>query len=123
MTSIAIHIGEWFPRAFARGIGACGSAALLLGSYLCQAENVESLSVTHADGEFRLEIVTLLDAPADYTYDVITDYQHAYRINPSIVEVEVLPTDHEGVVRIHNRSEHWVGLSASISTDWRCQVA
>jgi hypothetical protein len=109
MNWITNHIGEWLPPVFPRGIGTCGLAALLLGSGVCSADQVEKLSVTHSDGEYRLEIVSVLDAPADYTYHVITDYRHAYRINPSIVDVEILPTGQEGVVRVHDRSEHWVG--------------
>ena len=81
MTLIAYRVGEWFPCAFGRGTKTCGLAALLLGSWICPASQVERLAVTHSDGEYRLEIVSLLDAPANYAYDVITDYQHAYRLN------------------------------------------
>jgi hypothetical protein len=45
----------------------------------------------------------------DYVYNVITDYKHAYRINPTITEVEILPSDRGEVVRVRNLSEHWVG--------------
>ena len=54
-------------------------------------------------------MVSVLDAPLDYVYDVITDYKHAYRINPTITEVEILPSDRDEVVRVRNLSEHWVG--------------
>jgi len=54
-------------------------------------------------------VVSVLDAPVDYVYDVITDYKHAYRINPAITEVEILPSDRGDVVRVRNLSEHWIG--------------
>jgi hypothetical protein len=109
MASIANHTGEWLPLAFARGIGTSRIAALLLVSCVCSANQIQKLSVTHLDGEYRLVISSVLDAPADYAYRVITDYQHAYRINPSIVEAEVLPANDAGVIRVRHRSEHWVG--------------
>ena len=109
MALITNHIGEWFPRAFACGVCNCELAVLLLASGICSAGEIEKLSVTHSDGEFRLEIESVLNVPAEYAYDVITDYKHAYRLNPSIVEVDVLPADSEGAVRVRNRSEHWFG--------------
>ena len=87
----------------------CTLVASLLFSYLSVAGELKELSVTEADGEYRLRIVSVLDAPADYVYDVITDYSHGYRINPFITEVEVLPSEHDEVVRVRNLSEHWVG--------------
>ena len=87
----------------------CELAVLLLASGVCSAGRIEKLAVTHSDGEYRLEIVSELNVPTRYTYDVITDYQHAYRLNPAIVEVDVLPGGREGAVRVRNRSEHWFG--------------
>lgn len=83
-------------------------ATQLLSSTSTSGE-LEELSVSETDGEYRLRIVSVLDAPADYVYKIITDYKHAYRINPSISEVEILPTDRDEVVRVRNLSEHWVG--------------
>jgi hypothetical protein len=78
-------------------------------STVATAGELEELSVTEVDGEYTLRIVSVLDVPADYVYEVITDYRHAYRINPAITEVEILPSDREDVVRVRNLSEHWVG--------------
>lgn len=121
MTLIANHTREWFPRTFERGIKTCGLSALLVGSWVCPASQVERLAVTHSDGEYRLEIVSLLNAPANYAYDVITDYQHAYRLNPSIVEVEVLPVRGEDAVQVRNRSEHWFG-PFRFHIDWTGEI-
>lgn len=54
----------------------CTLVASLLFSYLSVVGELKELSVTEADGEYRLRIVSVLDAPADYVYDVITDYSH-----------------------------------------------
>jgi hypothetical protein len=109
MELIANQMGKHFPRAFACGVRVCELAMLLLASGVCSAGRIEKLAVTHSDGEYRLEVVSELNVPTRYAYDVITDYQHAYRLNPAIVEVDVLPGGREGAVRVRNRSEHWFG--------------
>ena len=87
----------------------CTLYILFLFSSICTAGVLEELSVTESGGVYRLRIVSVFEAPADYVYDVITDYEHAYRINPSITEIEILPSDRNDVIRVRNRSEHWVG--------------
>jgi len=51
----------------------------------------------------------LLDAPIDYVYQLIADYRHAYRIDPEITAIEILPSGLPGVVRVRNYSTHWIG--------------
>lgn len=101
--------GERFPDQGLSVKGACALFIWLLCSSISTAGELEELSVTEADGEYRLRIVSILDAPADYVYNVITDYKHAYRINPTITEIEILSSDRDEVVRVQNLSEHWVG--------------
>jgi len=117
----ANQMGKHFSRAFACGVRACELAMLLLASGICSADQIEKLSVTHSDGEYRLEIVSVLKVPTEYAYDVITDYQHAYRLNPSIVEVDVLPAGRKGAVRVRNRSEHWFGPFC-FHIDWTGEI-
>jgi hypothetical protein len=81
------------------------------------ALELEELSVTEVDGEFRLRIVSMVDAHVDYVYNVITDYKHAYRINPSITKAEILPSNRDGVMRVRNLSEHWIGPFC-FEVDW-----
>lgn len=102
------QVGEWL-LAVCAVIRVYALYALFLFSSICTAGELEELSVTEAGGEYRLRIVSVLDAPADYVYNVITDYKHAYRINPSITEIEILSSDRNEVVRVRSRSEHWVG--------------
>jgi hypothetical protein len=87
----------------------CVLFALPLYVSICKADEIEEVSVTKADGVYSLRVVSVFDAPADYVYNVITDYKHAYRINPTITEVEILPSTRDEVVRVRNLSEHWVG--------------
>jgi hypothetical protein len=90
-------------------IGACCLVTVILCSPASTAGQVEKLSVSDVKGEYYLRIAAVLNAPADYVYKVITDYKHAYRINPTITEVEILPSGREGVVRVKNHSEQCVG--------------
>ena len=87
----------------------CTFLALLCFASISTAGEIKELSVTEAGGEYSLKVVAVLDAPVDYVYNVITDYKHAYRISPTIVEVEILPSGSDEVVRVRHRSEHWVG--------------
>jgi len=74
------------------------------------ADQLETFSVTEKDGEYETRIVALLDAPSEFVYDVITDYRHIYRINPSIVKTELLAVRDEGTVRVRNRFEHCIAV-------------
>jgi hypothetical protein len=84
--------------AFAGALGMIGGVAI--------AGQVESLTVVEADGVYETRMAALLDAPADYVYGVITDYRHIYRINPAIVESEILPGREDGTTRVRNRLSH-----------------
>ena len=101
--------GAYFLASRSSAIRACALAAWCLFSSISTAAEFEELSVTEANGEYRLRIAAVLDAPANYVHIVITDYKHAYRINPSVTKVEILPSGHDGVIRVRNLSEQWVG--------------
>lgn len=79
---------------------------LLIVSRISCAGQLESISITEIQGEYETRIVALVDAPVEYVLDVITDYRHIYRINPSIVESELLQVGDDGVTRVRNRIEH-----------------
>ena len=100
---------EWLLALRASVIRVCSLFALSLFSSISPADEIKELSVTKAEGVYSLRVVSVIDAPADYVYEVITDYKHAYRINPTITEVDILPSDRDDVVRVLNLSEHRVG--------------
>ena len=103
------QVSEWLLAIFLSAIKICARFALPLCTSISSADELVELSVKKTDGAYSLRVVSVLDAPVDYVYNVITDYKHAYRINPTITEVEILPSDRGEVVRVRNLSEHWVG--------------
>jgi hypothetical protein len=109
MALLLSQMGERFLAVCTSVIMVCALFALQLFSSISTASEIKELSATKAGGEYRLRIVSVLDAPADYVYNVITDYKHVYRISPTITEVEILSSDNDEVVRVRHRSEHWVG--------------
>ena len=104
------YTGEWFPALNTAVIRVCCLLTLILCSSDMVADELEDLSVTAADGEYSLQAAVVLNAPVDYVYKIITDYKNAYRINPAITSVEILPSGHDDVVRVRNLSEQCVGL-------------
>lgn len=84
--------------------------SLVFFSNMSIAGQLEAISITERGGQYEARIVALFDAPAEYVYGVITDYKHIYRINPSIVESELLPAQEDGVIRVRNRIEHCIAI-------------
>ena len=101
--------GRRFPCFCLSVIRACCLLLLIQCSPASTADELEALSVTDAGGEYSLRIDDVLNAPVEYVYKVITDYRHAYRINPAITSVQVLPSGRDDVVRVRNLSEQCVG--------------
>lgn len=90
---------------------------LLLFTSLSSAGELAELSVTEEDGEYRLRIVMIMEASADYVYRVITDYKHLYRLIPSITEIEILPSLNKESVRLRNRFKYCIALFC-FDVDW-----
>lgn len=67
------------------------------------AVQIENNSVAEENGIYRIKIRARLDAPAKYVREVLTDYKHIYRLNPSITENSLLPSPKEGIVRVRTR--------------------
>ena len=112
-----IHAGDCFfalcnPKTLASAL-----TTLLLFTSLSTAGELEELSITEEDGEYRLRIVIIIEASADYVYRIITDYKHLYRIHPSITESEILPSLDNESVRLRNHFEHCIALFC-FNIDW-----
>ena len=109
-------------RPSARLAGTAGLClVLLLHAVTATAAQLLEQTVSERNDEYRLRVVALLDASQDYVYRVITDYQHAYRINPAITHISVEPTGRDGALLVNNRSRHRVGMF-SFEVDWRGEV-
>ena len=78
------------------------TSAGLYSSPLTAGEMVK-LELTEKQGTFYLALEMILDAPFEDVHYVITDYAHIYRIDPSIVESEVLGTPEQSVTRVKTR--------------------
>jgi hypothetical protein len=58
------------------------------------------IEIVENSGVYKIKVVATIAAPASYVRYVLTDYKHIYRLNPSIIESEVLEqTDAEVTVR------------------------
>lgn len=75
-------------------------AGCCLYSTLLAAGEVVELTLSHKQGVYQLKLEMILDAPFEDVHHVITDYVHIYRLNPSIVESEIMYTPDDSVVRI-----------------------
>ena len=64
------------------------------------AGDLTELQVTENGGVYHVRMVMVVYVPAKYVRDVLTDYAHIYRLNPSITESEILPSPEQGVVRV-----------------------
>ena len=64
------------------------------------AGEVVDLAISDRKGVYQVALEMILDAPFDDVHSVITDYVHIYRIDPSIVESEILGTPDPSVIRV-----------------------
>ena len=55
------------------------------------------IEINEQSGVYLVKVVALIAAPARYVRYVLTDYKHIYRLNPSIIESEVLEQDDDSV--------------------------
>ena len=70
-----------------------------LSSALQSGERPE-IEVVENSGVYKIKVVATVAAPASYVRYVLTDYKHIYRLNPSIIESEVIEqTDESATVR------------------------
>ena len=67
------------------------------------ANDITEFEVTEDEGVFYIKASVVLHAPADYVHGVLTDYVHIYRLNPSIIESEVLSSADDNVARVRTK--------------------
>jgi hypothetical protein len=75
-------------------------ASCYLYSPLLAAGEVIDLSISDSNGVYHLALAMIVDAPFADVHFVITDYVHIYRIDPSIVESEILGKSDASVIRV-----------------------
>ncbi len=67
---------------------------------LLRAVSRPEIEIIENSGAYKIKVVAVIDAPASNVLHVLTDYSHIYRLNPSIIESEVLKKDDNGLVRV-----------------------
>ena len=67
------------------------------------ANDIAEFEVSEEEGIFYINASVVLQAPAEYVRSVLTDYVHIYRLNPSIIESEVLAPPGNNVARIRTK--------------------
>lgn len=67
------------------------------------ANDITEFEVSEDEGVFYIKASVILHAPAEYVHNVLTDYVHIYRLNPSIVESEILASPNGEVARIRTK--------------------
>jgi len=67
------------------------------------ANDIDELEVSEEEGVYYIKASVVLRAPAEYVRNVLTDYVHIYRLNPSIIESEVLTSPGNDVARIRTK--------------------
>ena len=79
---------------------ACTCLLLFLLIPLDRAAELADLQVSETQEVYSINVVMQLQTPAQYVHHVLTDYARIYRLDPAIVDSEVLPSPDEGVVRV-----------------------
>jgi hypothetical protein len=82
----------------------CSGSALALDD----SHNVE---VTEQGGVYRIKAAFVIDARAEYAQQVLSDFVHIYRLNPSIIESEVLATNDTQSTHVRTRILGCAGYS------------
>ena len=59
--------------------------------------------VTEEDGVFRIKVSAIIEAPPDYIRYILADSAHIYRLSPSIIESEVLPSSPAGEKQVRTK--------------------
>lgn len=67
------------------------------------ANDISEFEVTEDEGVFYINASVVIHAPAEYVHNVLTDYVHIYRLNPSIIESEVLISPDDNVARVRTK--------------------
>ncbi len=80
-------------------------AFIVLASYCLPFTQLSAAELVHLaldqnQGVYQLRLEIILDASPENVHKVVTDYVHIYRINPSIIDSEVLDTPDNSVIRV-----------------------
>lgn len=66
--------------------------------------DVLDMEVVERGGRYQMQLIAVIRAPAPYVRHVLADFQHLYRLNPSIIESEILGCDQHGYVMVRTQA-------------------
>jgi hypothetical protein len=92
-----------FPAHLRHVVISCACLLLCLQLPLTRAVDLAKLQVSESQGVYRINLVIQMQVPVHFVYGVLTDYRHIYRLDPAIVDSEILPSPDDGVVRVRTR--------------------
>lgn len=72
-------------------------------SSVLQSGKRPEIEIYEQSGVYQIKVVAVIAASADYVRYVLTDYKHIYRLNPSIIESEVLEQFEDGAVNVRTK--------------------
>ena len=76
---------------------------LYLAALQVVAVDIRELEVSENGGVYQINLATVIDAPAEYVYRVLTDYVHLHRLHPSFIQSDILPSPGAGIARVRTR--------------------
>ena len=76
---------------------------ILLQPLYARAFDFAEAEVTEENGVFRIKVSAFIEAPPDYIRYVLADSAHIYRLSPSIIESEVLPSSPVGEKQVRTK--------------------
>lgn len=62
------------------------------------------INIFEDSGVYRIEVNIKLDVAANYVRDVLMDFDHIYRLNPSIIESEILTSQVSNEARVRTKT-------------------
>lgn len=68
-----------------------------------QAGQAPKIEIMEQSGVYQIKIVAVIDAPASHVRNVLTDFRHIYRLNPSIIESDVLKQHDDDSVNVRTK--------------------
>jgi hypothetical protein len=88
----------------------CACLLLCLQIPLAYAVHIDELQVNETQGIYRINLVMQMQAPVKYVHDVLTDYKHIYRLDPTIIDSGILASPADDVVRVRTRISDCIGF-------------
>jgi hypothetical protein len=81
----------------------CVCLLLCLLIPLARSGDLAELQVSETEGVYSINLVMQMQVPAQYVRRLLTDYEHIYRLDPAIIDSEILPSPDDGIVRVRTR--------------------